>query len=147
MYTWTIWKWNPPAQPEKFYTFPTGTKIQGNNNYTVVYLGTNNYINNSTALYLYDDSFAKVSSVSVGSVPWAYSYARWRMADSDEPYGDPNGGLWYNEDTPTPGSRNDPIPEFKDIAYHIVGTLFVYAIVRRRSPKRNEHRTAPSATT
>ena len=44
---------------------------------------------------------------------------------------------WYEEDTPTPDAQNDEIPEFSDIIYPLMGTLVVYAVIRRRSTGRS----------
>ena len=41
------------------------------------------------------------------------------------------------EDTKTPNGPNDEIPEFSDIVYPLMGTLVVYAVIRRRSTGRS----------
>jgi len=58
-----------------------------------------------------------------------YSYARYR--DSDHK---PLDGLFYKDSSNTTfESENKLIPEFQDIAYPVLATFVIFAVVRRRS--------------
>jgi hypothetical protein len=59
-------------------------------------------------------------SVSTGG----YSYARYR--DSNDNPTD----TWYEDSSPTSGTKNLLIPEFSDIAYPLVGLMAIFMIVR-----------------
>jgi hypothetical protein len=102
-------------------------------------LNTTLYLKKDAALYLRDDTGTTISYVLVGNTQKGYSWSRYRVQGSDEPHGSAtaNGASWYTEDTPTPNARNDEIPEFSDIVYPLMGTLVVYAVVRRRSTGRS----------
>jgi len=54
--------------------------------------------------------------------------ARWRDSDYN-----PLDVLPYTDSSPSKNGANDLIPEFKDIAYPLLTTFVIYAVVRRRS--------------
>jgi hypothetical protein len=143
---WYILKWiGAPTYYETLYTVPASTSIAAGGFY-VAYIGTENYINNSSKLYLYDATYDLKSYVVVGNaVPWADSFARYRKQGSEEPTDGPTTGSWYYADAPTPGSRNKEIPEFTDIIYPVMGTLMAYAFVRRRRSTRGRGEETPAA--
>ena len=125
----------------ELYEFSSTYIIGGNYGYFVVNL-TGNNLQNGTQIILFDNQSTPVmkSSVTVGSPDFAESYARYRMAGSDEPTGSATGGVWYDEDTPTPMAKNDPIPEFKDIIFPLIGTMLAYTIVRKRGNAKVKRR-------
>ncbi|NIP34561.1 MAG: hypothetical protein GWN18_06425, partial [Thermoplasmata archaeon] len=104
------------------------------------------WLKKNADLYLRDDTGATVSYVKVGSTSKGESWSRYRVQGSDEPHGSSaTTGDWYQEDTPTPEAKNDEIPEFSDIIYPLVGTLAVYAVMRRRGTGRSRgEETAPA---
>ncbi|MEM4728545.1 MAG: hypothetical protein QXH42_02125 [Thermoplasmata archaeon] len=76
-------------------------------------------------IYLYDNNNNLKDSKTLSELTeGAYSMARYRDADenpTDE---------WYDENEPTPGNKNDLIPEFQDIIYPLAGLIAVIVVIR-----------------
>jgi len=148
--SWTL-EYSQGATYKVLYTFSSSATFTagpgGDTSYMIVYPTANlKKLVNGTHLYLKDDTGSTVSYILVGTTDFGETHSRYRVQGSDEPHGSsPTLGSWYIEDTPTPNARNDEIPEFSDIIYPLMGTLVVYAVVRRRSTGRSrDERTAPA---
>jgi hypothetical protein len=139
---------------QAIYTFSGTTTITSSYGKLVVYLGDDtvgdNWINVSDKIALFNDDSTPVDVSRValdGSIAVGESYAAYRKVGSSEPTGTTGyNSIWYDEDTPTPNANNDEIPEFSDIIFPLMGTVMVYAVVRRRSTgKSRGDQTVPSA--
>jgi hypothetical protein len=126
------------------YEFTSSTVITKNYGFVQVYLGDDssgdNWINASDRILLFDNASTPqpVAGTTIGSVSIGESWAAYRKVGSSEPTGgNAYASVWYVEDTPTPKANNEEIPEFQDIVYPLMGTLAVYAVIRRRSTFRS----------
>jgi hypothetical protein len=135
------------------YEFTSSTVISKNYGFVQVYLGDDsvgdNWINVSDRVGLFNNASTPVlvSLITLsGSISVGESYSAYRKVGSSEPTGTTGfNSVWYIEDTPTPKANNDEIPEFTDIAFPLIGTLAVYALIRRRSTGRPRHGQAAPA--
>jgi hypothetical protein len=108
------------------YTFGASDSINGDNTIQAYTTGTDE-IPRGAYVRLYDGSDTLIDEVYVNGVLKGRSLARYRDAELDPQ------DVWYTDLTPSQGSDNDLIPEFKDIVYPVVGTLVAFAIIRRRA--------------
>jgi hypothetical protein len=113
------------------YTFGVGDSIDGDNTILARDLGTDDIKNNDVVSF-YDSTGTLLDSVTISSALKGRSHARYRDVDLDPQ------DVWYVDQTPTEGTDNDLIPEFKDIVYPIVSTLIIFSIVRRRSKPKHK---------
>ena len=97
-----------------------------------------------TVYLMYKDGVGEDDIIDTFAVPSLSSqYSRARFRDSND---NPLDTI-YTDSTPTKGTKNDLIPEFKDIVYPLMGTLVVYAVVRRRSHPKVAQQAAVAAAT
>jgi len=122
-----LYLFRSPSKQWTLLNFTSSDKIAGSKSVKIWEMDDNGELEDSCTIYLYDNNDNAVDTFIVPSVSNAYSRARFRDA-SDNPL-----ETLYTDSSPTNGTKNDLIPEFRDIVYPLMGTLVIYAVVRRRS--------------
>jgi hypothetical protein len=118
---WVLEYYSSPSWTD-FYTFPD-VSISSGNGLKVATIGTPS-VSSGTNIRLTDGTYVKDTVTGPSVSTGGYSYARYR--DSNDNPTD----TWYEDSSPTSGTKNLLIPEFSDIAYPLVGLMAIFMIVR-----------------